>query len=54
MQLTSMDRSSLIHLKVIAFDLFGYCNILHECVINPFYYVIKVSFTLWTQAILIG
>jgi hypothetical protein len=54
MQLTSMDRSSLIHLKVIAFDLFGYCNLLHECVINPFYYVVRVSFTLWTQAILTG
>jgi hypothetical protein len=54
MQLTSMDISSLIHFKVITFDLFYYFNLLLVCVINPFCYVVKVSSTLWTQAILIG
>jgi hypothetical protein len=54
MQLTSMDKSSLIHFKVITFDLFCCFNLLLVCVINPFCYVVKVSSTLWTQAILIG
>jgi hypothetical protein len=54
MQLTSMCRSSLVHLKVITFHLLCYSNLLLVFGINTFCYAVKVNFILLTQAFLTG